>query len=169
MLVYNIKSISPSTAYSLNVRLRTTLTNFTAPITPTVDVYVHHNQSILNGFDPCFVEDVIGVQLGSVLPSMAAPEEFKIDNPQVLNDEIRVNYIGRMFIDFQSSAAMTTNLKITLSNHRYNTGFWNTQHGPTYDPMVCMINGIRFYCQQTYQPLRITIPSAQLSVGSNRL
>jgi hypothetical protein len=80
-----------------------------------------------------------------------------------------VNYIGRLFIDFQSTAAMTTNLKITLPNHRYNTGFWNTQHGPIYDPMVCMMNGVRFYCQQTYVPLTIIISGVNIKSGSNRL
>ena len=80
-----------------------------------------------------------------------------------------MNYIGRLFIDFQSSVDMTTNLKITFPNHRYNTGFWNTQNGPTYDPMVCMNNGLRFYCQQTYGPLTVVINSAIIKAGSNRL
>lgn len=60
-------------------------------------------------------------------------------------------------------------MKLTFSNHRYNTGIWKTQHGPTYDPMVCMLNGQRFYCQQTYNPLTVVINSAIIKSGSNRL
>lgn len=81
-----------------------------------------------------------------------------------------MNYIGRLFIDFQSSSAFTKDLQITFPNHRYNTGIWKTQNGPAInDPMVCMINGKRFYCQQTYNPFTVTIPSAIIKSGSNRL
>ena len=64
---------------------------------------------------------------------------------------------------------MTTDLKITFPNHRYNTGFWSTQNGPSYDPLVCMINNKRFYCAQTYGPLTILIKSTLIASGSNRL
>jgi len=74
LLVYNIKSIDPSTGYDIKVRLRTTADDHTVNINPTIDVYVHHNQSIVNAFDQSFVEDVIGVPLVQVqTPIKAAP------------------------------------------------------------------------------------------------
>lgn len=107
---------------------------------------------------------------------MSRPDEFTISNPQILNEEVRINYIGRLFVDFDSSAAATTNLRIAFPNHRYNTGKWSTvnevaaiANSLLNDPLVCMINNVRFYCTQTYNPLVITINGAVLKTGNNRL
>lgn len=106
----------------------------------------------------------------------ASPAEFVIDNPQILNEEVRVNYIGRLFIDFTSSTSTSTDLRISLLNHRYNQGKWSTANEAAAltdpllnDPLVCILNNVRFYCTQTYNPLVITIKAAAIVPGSNRL
>jgi hypothetical protein len=89
---------------------------------------------------------------------------------------VRVGYIGRLFIDFTSSTTVTRNLRVNFPNHRYNTGKWSTANEATtignpllFDPMVCMLNGVRYYCTQTYNPLVITITGAVIASGNNRL
>ena len=81
-----------------------------------------------------------------------------------------------MFIDFQSTAASTNNFRIAFPNHRYNTGKWSTANEVAAvansllnDPLVCMLNNVRFYCTQTYNPLVITIIGATIKSGNNRL
>lgn len=66
---------------------------------------------------------------------------------------------------------MMAHFKITFPNHRYNTGKWSTANelSGIIDPLVCMLNGQRFYCSQTYNPLTITIQSAVINSGQNRL
>lgn len=65
---------------------------------------------------------------------------------------------------------MTVNLKITFPNHHYNLGIWKTPNQLDTDPMVCMLNGVRFYCSPDNLPeLSITINSALVRAGGNRL
>jgi hypothetical protein len=184
MIVSNIKSIISSTSYQIKVRLQTTAPSHTAAISPTVDILVNHNFTYINQINQAvdsIVEVANQVPLGAIanvgsIPIMSRPDEFTINNPQILNEEVRINYIGRLFVDFDSSAAVTTNLRITFPNHRYNTGKWSTANELAtvgqpllYDPLVCMINNKRFYCTQTYNPLIITINGAVLKTGSNRM
>jgi hypothetical protein len=175
LIVSNIKSINSGLAYQLRIRLQTTLADHTAPIFPAVDILVNHNNSIVNSI----VETAYLVPLATTntpTPVMSRPDEFTISNPQILNEEVRINYIGRLFVDFDSSAAVTKNFRIAFPNHRYNTGKWSTANEAAAvansllnDPLVCMINNVRFYCAQTYNPLVITINSAVLKTGHNRL
>jgi hypothetical protein len=63
-----------------------------------------------------------------------------------------------------------TDINITFVNHRYNTGIWKTPYQLDTDPLVCMINSERFYCNPTNLPqLQILILNASIVIGKNRL
>jgi hypothetical protein len=50
ILVWNIKKIDPSITYQIQVRLQTTAPDHSANINPKVDVYVNHNQTLVNSY-----------------------------------------------------------------------------------------------------------------------
>lgn len=86
----------------MNCRLQTTNTKFSGTISPQISIQLHHNFTIKDSFTA--VANNITLQQAPVSPNKAKPIQFQIDNPQIINKNPRVNYVGPLFIDFTSSA-----------------------------------------------------------------
>ena len=56
-----------------------------------------------------------------------------------------------------------------MSDHRYNGGGWRTPNSDDLDPVVCLLNEVRFYCSPTNGPLQIIIDNAEIISGTNKL
>lgn len=84
-------------------RMETTLPTHTAPISPIVDIHINHNHSVDSSI-VSLKEDLMLTQ-APILPLLAAPQKFEIHNPQILNEDIEIGYIGPVYIQFSSQVS----------------------------------------------------------------
>jgi hypothetical protein len=174
LAIWNIKTLTPGGTYQINCRMRTASTKLASPISPTLDIEIHHNSTLSS-----HVTGTYGVMLRQAPATgfLAKPQTFTIKNPQILNKKARINYVGPLFLDFinsfdsiafKNNTNLSINLKIILHNHRYNQAGWRTPQIDS-DPPVCKVNTVRYSCSWTNNPLSVTITAPNVVIGENKI
>lgn len=170
MRVYNIKNIVPLGTYNIWFRMETTLAINPVAIYPIVDIHINHNNSVDSSI--VSLKEDLNLTQSPMLPLLSAPQKFQIYNPQILNEDIRIGYIGPVYMQFVSQVAGVFDISVEFANHLYNGGYWRTPTSSNLDPVVCFLNEIRYDCSPTNQPTKILkIDTFQTSVvaGLNEL
>jgi hypothetical protein len=138
MRVHNIKSLAALGTYNIWFRMETTLTSHTAPINPIVDIHINHNNSVDSSI-VSLKEDLLLTE-APILPLLSAPQKFEIHNPQIVNEDIQIGYIGPLFMQFVSQVSGNFHITVKLAKHLYNGGYWRTPNTNNLDPVVCWVN-----------------------------
>ena len=138
MRVHNIKSLAALGTYNIWFRMETTLTTHTAAINPIVDIHINHNHSVDSSI-VSLKEDLLLTQ-APILPLLSAPSKFEIHNPQIINEDIQIGYIGPLYFQFMSQISGVFDMSVEFINHLYNGGYWRTPTSNNLDPVVCWVN-----------------------------
>lgn len=74
------------------------------------------------------------------MPLLSAPTKFQIHNPQIINEDIQIGYIGPVYLQFYSQIAGVFDIDVEFNRHLYNGGYWRTPTSNDLDPVVCLLN-----------------------------
>ena len=167
MRVYNFLTLTPLDSYNIWFRMETTADINPTALNPTIDIQINHNNSVDNSIVSQYTD--LPLTQNPILPLLSAPALFEIHNPQIMNEYTQIGYIGPLFVQFTSTLAGQFDIQLALADHQYNWGGWKTPNSDDLDPLVCLINNIRYDCDPVNGPLVISISAADVVPGLNHI